>query len=161
MSEIEYRPFGFPKMNPVRDEDIECCQDYQKTVERVELLMMIEYLTIVEIFRDMEKHPKSWVDEMVKDNPQLKVRQAAQYLDPQKVAKYYTQVARVLWLKPDMMDPTLFTEYLKFLLKDHTEEELIEKQESLARHFEGLDTSVRIVYRAMGEEITSGRSRTV
>ena len=147
-------PYGMPKMNAARDdEDSEWCKDYQTTVDRVELLMAIEYLTIVEIFRDMEKHPKSWVDEMVKDNPQLKVHQAAQYLDPQSVAKYFPHVARVLWLKPDLMDPRLFTEYLKFLLKDHTEEELKERQKAIDRHFEGLGPSVRMVYRAMGEEI--------
>lgn len=50
------------------------------------------------------------------------------------------------------MDPVLFTEYLKFLLKGDTEKELKERRERIALHIEGVDSAVRTVYRAIGEK---------
>ena len=134
------------------ERDIEWCKEFQKTVEKADLLMLIEYLTLVEMFKELAKTPSSYIEHLVSDNPQLKVRQAATYLDPQKVAKYYPHAARVMWMNPDLMDPCMFTEYLKFMLRDETEEDLKERRKNLAHHIEGLDAAVRLVYRAMGDE---------
>ena len=35
--------------------DSEWCQGFQKQVEKVDLLMVIEYLSIIEIFKDLAK----------------------------------------------------------------------------------------------------------
>ncbi|XP_071495004.1 uncharacterized protein [Diadema antillarum] len=134
------------------DPDSECCKEFQKTAEKADLLMLIEYLTLVELFKELNKTPSSYIDQLVSDDPQLKVRQAATYLDPQKVAKYYPHAARVMWMNPKLMDPCMFTEYMKYLLRNETVEDLKERREKLARHLEGLDAAVRVVYRAMGEE---------
>ena len=133
----------------------EWCQDMQKTVEKTELLMLIEYLTLIEAFKRMKTFPLEWGLEFMpaERDPQLEVRQAVEYLDPNVVERFYPHVARVMWLRPELMDCRQFTEYLKYILKQETEEELKERREKLARHMEGLDAAVRVVYRAMGEEL--------
>ena len=137
---------------PEADRDSEWCKEFQKTVEKADLLILIEYLTLVEMFKELAKPPVGYIEHLMSDNPQLRVRQAATYLDPQKVAKYYPHAARVMWMNPDLMDPCLFTEHLKFLFRSETEEDLKDRMKNLARHIDGLDSSVRLVYRAMGEE---------
>ena len=132
----------------------EWCQEMQKTVEKVDLLTVIEYLNLIEIFKKMKQHPTEWhLDFMPARDPQLEVRQAVEYMDPSKVERFYPHVARVMWLRPELVDCRLFTEFMKYILMQETVEELRERRMKLDRHVEGLDAAVRVVYRAMGEEL--------
>ena len=130
------------------------CQEMIKTVEKAELLMVIEYLSLIEIFKNLKENPLEWeLEFMPERDPQLEVRQAVECLDPSKVERFYPHVARVLWLKPELLDCRMFTEYVKYILKQMTLEELKERRVKLARHMDGLDASVRIVYRSLGEPL--------
>lgn len=128
----------------------------QTTVEKVDLLMLTEYLTIVETLRSVKNQPDDPSNQLpdFKENPQLIVHQTVNYLDPQKVERFYPHVARVLWMKPLLVDCRFYLEYLKFILKGETVEELEARRQAIAKHVEGIEAAVAVVYRAM--DVDSG-----
>ena len=129
------------------------CKDMQTTVEKLELLMLTEYLVIVETQWSLKNQPDDLSSILPPSDPQLLVHQTVNYLDPQKVERYYPHIARVLWLKPELVECRFFLEYLRYVLKGETEEELEERRKSIARHLEGVEGAVSMVYRAMDTEM--------
>ena len=125
------------------------CRDMQTTVEKVELMMVTEYLAIIEAQSSLKNQPDDLSSILPPDDPQLLVHQAVNYLDPQKVERFYPHVARVLWLKPQLIECRFYLDYLKFILKGETEEELEMRRKHIARYLEGIEAAVQMVYRAM------------
>lgn len=83
------------------------------------------HLTIVETLRSVKNQLDDLSNQLpdIKENPQLFVHQTVNYLDPQKVECFYPHIARVLWMKPLLVDCRFYLEYLKFILKGETVEE--------------------------------------
>lgn len=135
------------------DSQDEWCRDMQTTVEKVELMMLTEYLMIVEVQWSLKNQPDDLTKTLPSFDPQMMVHQAVNYLDPQKVERFFPHVARVLWLKPQMVDCRLYMEHLQYILKGETEQELEARRKNIARHLEGIETAVQMVYRAMNVDM--------
>nr|DAC81430.1 TPA_asm: hypothetical protein [Strongylocentrotus sea urchin adintovirus] len=127
----------------------EWCRDMETTVEKVELLMLTEYLMIVETQWSIKNQPDNISSLLPPADPHCLVHHTVNYLDPQKVERFYPHVARVLWLKPNQVDCRLYMAHLQFILKGETEAELEARRRNIARHLEGIEAAVQIVYRAM------------
>lgn len=118
------------------------CQEMLLTVNKVDALMVTEYLFIDEIFRCLKTHKQ-----------ENEVRNAVQHMDTNKVARLLPFVINVLGMKPELVADCLdYLKYLTMLLWNETAENLAQRRHKIALYVERVESAVQLVYTVKNKE---------
>ena len=123
-------------------------------VESVELMLLLEYIALVEVIKKMSTTPDFIEEEGVMTEEEgPKIRQAVDQVDASLIEMFFLQAAKVMWMRPEWINPTTFLGYVQFQLKEMTLAKMVGKVGKIAQIVDGLEASVAIVYRAFGREV--------